>query len=577
MDRLRTRSHLARWRDREPKPIPMTDLPGSVLPDDDSPTRPLERRADAQEAETVAPLPDRRRGAVRNTALNGLSRIVSIVTSFLLTPVILHVVGTQAFGLWVLIGSVVAYGSLLDLGIGGALTKYVAEHQARDEARASRQTIATGLRLYLVLGAVMAVAGIALAPLVPSLLAIPPDAAGLAVVTTAIMAIGLGIAIPCTTATAVLRGLHRYDIAAAIAIVGSLLSVASTLVALAAGWGIVGVVGLGIPIPITTQVLAVAAIRKIAPDLLTGPRDNAPGTGRRIIGFSWPLLLLDVAGRLQSKSDEIVVGVVLSLGSVAPYALGRKLSTIPRLIAEQFAMLLLPLASELNARDERARLQTLYLSGVRISLAIALPLTGCLVLLAGPILAVWVGAGFDTAAPIVVILAIAAVVDLSLWPAGFVLQGIARHRWLGPISLASGLANLALSVALARPYGIIGVAIGTLVPTTIEAVLLLTPFTLRTLDIAPGRFVAQSLLPAIAPAVPMLLVLGVLMQALAPTSIPAIAALVVLAHVVYGLVYLVGGPAAPERAVLRDLATAAAGIRNGRPGPGRPPGSTRRD
>jgi hypothetical protein len=69
----------------------------------------------------------------------------------------------------------------------------------------------------------------------------------------------------------------------------------------------------------------------------------------------------------------------------------------------------------------------------------------------------------------------------------------------------------------------------------------------------------------------------VLMQALAPTSIPAIAALVVLAHVVYGLVYLVGGSAAPERAVLRDLATAAAGIRNGQPGPGRPPGSTRRD
>jgi len=554
----------------------MTDLPASTLPDGDAPTRPIDLRPGSPQAE-IGILPDRRRSTVRNTALNGLSRIVSIVTSFLVTPVILHVVGSQAFALWVLIGSVVAYGSLLDLGIGGALTKYVAEHQARGEASAARQTIATGLRLYVLLGAIVAIAGIALAPVVPTLLGVPPNATALAEVTTAVMAIGLGIAIPCTTATAVLRGLHRYDVAASLAIVGSVLSVATTLAALALGWGIVGVIATGLPIPIVTQALAVRAIRRIAPELLSGPRDHGPGSARRIIGFSWPLFLLDIAGRLQSKSDEIVVGVVLSLGSVTPYALGRKLSTIPRLIAEQFAMLLLPLASELNARDERARLQSLYLTGVRISLAIALPLTGCLVLLAGPILELWVGPGYETGAPIVVILAVAAVIDLSLWPAGFVLQGIARHRWLAPISLASGVANLGLSLALAQPFGLVGVAIGTLVPTTVEAILLLTPFTLRTLAIKPGRFLAEALVPAIVPAVPMLLTLGLLMQVLPPTSLVVVVVLVALAHIVYGLAYLAGGQAAPERAVLRDLAAAAAGIRGGRRGPGRPPGSTRPD
>ena len=298
-----------------------------------------------------------RRGAARNAAANGVARIVSIGTSFLLTPLILGAVGTEAFGLWILIGSIVAYASLLDLGIGGAVTKYVAEHRARGETTETRAVIGTGLRLYLAVGAVVALLGVAISPLIPGLLGVPPDLVSTATATTAAMSIGLGIAIPCATATAVLRGLQRYDLAASIAIVGSVLSAGLTLLALALGWGIVGIVVIGIPVPVLTQLLAFAAVRRIAPDLTTGPRPTVPGTARRIFGFSWPLFLLDVAGRLQAKSDEIVVGVVLSLGAVTPYALGRKLAAIPRLLAEQFAMVLLPRASELDATAEHARLR----------------------------------------------------------------------------------------------------------------------------------------------------------------------------------------------------------------------------
>jgi len=513
-------------------------------------------REDAPGVPTPGGLPrvDWRRRAVRNTVANGLSRVVAIAASFLLTPIILHAVGTESYGLWVLLGAIVAYGSLLDLGIGGALTKYVAEHRARGESAEARGTIATAARLYVLLGASAALLGTVLSRFVPSAIGIPPDLVPLAQVTMAIMAIGLGVAIPCATGVAVLQGLQRWDIAAAIAIAGSLLVAAGTVAALSLGWGIPGIAALAVPVPIATLLLAVGAIRRVAPDVAAGPRRREPGAARRIIGFSWPLLVIDVAGRLQSRTDEIVVAVALSLDAVTPYALGRKLSTIPQLVAQQFALQLLPLASEFEALDEHDRLRALYLGGVRVSLAIALPLTGCLLLLAGPILDVWVGPGFESGAPIVVILAIAAAIDLSLWPAGFVLQGIARHRWLAPIALGSGVANLVLSVALARPFGIVGVALGTLLPTTVEAVLLLTPYTLRTLGIGGSRFVSQALAPALLPVVPMLAVLAVMVRLVPPTSAISIVALVAVAHLVYGLFYLAAGPAAPERRLAHELA-----------------------
>ena len=516
---------------------------------------------------------DWRRGAVRNTIANGLGRIVALAAGFLLTPVILHAVGSEAFGLWVLVGSIVAYGSLANLGIGGALTKYIAEHRARGETGEARATIVAARRVYLLMGAAVGLVLLAIASIVPDLFRVPPGLAPLAQLTATFMAIGLGVGISLSTAPAVLQGLQRYDVGAGITVVTTLLSVVTTLIALALGWGIVGIAAFGILTPIVTQVLALIAIRRLAPELLAAAtplplsavppsaesRTITPGTAtdtggvRRILGFSWPLLVLDIAGMLQAKSDEVVVGLVLSIGAVTPYALGRRLSAIPRMLAEQFVVLLLPMASALDAVDDRARLRSLYLGGVRLSLAIAMPLTGCLAILAVPILDAWVGPGFEDSAVIVVILAVATLIDLSLWPAGYVLQGINRHRWLAPIALASGLANLALSLALIGPLGIRGVALGTLIPTALEAALVVTPFTLRALGISPARFVLDSLGPALLPVVPMVAVLWLVMQVLPPAGVLPLVLLVAIGHLVYGLGYLATGAAAPERRLAFDL------------------------
>jgi O-antigen/teichoic acid export membrane protein len=499
----------------------------------------------------------RRRRAVRNSFANSVSRLVSIVTSFIVTPLVIAATGSTAYGIWVLIGSVVAYGSLLDLGIGGAVTKYVAEHRATGDDAAVRATVRTAQRLYLALGTIVALLGIAASSVVPTLLRIPPDATDLAARTTVLMGIGLGVAIACTTGNATLRGLQRHDLVAAISILSSVLSLAGTLVALALGWGVVGIVTIGIPIPVLGQGLAILAIRRVAPELHTVP--PAGGSWRRIVGFSWPLFLLDVAGRLQSKSDEIVVSVAISLGAVAPYSLGRKLATIPRLIAEQFASVLLPIASELHALQDRARLQRLYLAGVRVSLAIAVPPTVALGLLAAPVLRAWVGPGFESGAPVLVLLAVAALVDLSLWPAGFVLQGIARHRALGPISLATGAGNLVLSLVLAAPFGIVGVAVGTLVPAVIEAGVVLTPYTLRVLGLSPRRFITEAVMPAIVPAVPMAAAVLLTETVLPPDSVAALAAIAGIGAVVYGAVYLIPAATAPERATIVDAIRALRG------------------
>ena len=82
---------------------------------------------DRQPPEVTVTLRDR---LLRGTASNAAGQAVGLVTTFLLTPYILRHIGQSGFGLWALVGSVVAYGGLLDLGIGAAVVKFLAHHRS---------------------------------------------------------------------------------------------------------------------------------------------------------------------------------------------------------------------------------------------------------------------------------------------------------------------------------------------------------------------------------------------------------------------------------------------------------------
>ena len=74
-----------------------------------------------------------RRRVLWNTVANYVGKGITLLTWFFLTPYILTHLGPSMYGLWVLVGSIAAYGSLLDLGLAGALIKYVAEYRAREQ------------------------------------------------------------------------------------------------------------------------------------------------------------------------------------------------------------------------------------------------------------------------------------------------------------------------------------------------------------------------------------------------------------------------------------------------------------
>ena len=164
-----------------------------------------------------------------NTASNYAAQIVTIGLGLLLTPFLLHSLGPSAYGLWVLVSSVAGYGALLDFGIASAIVKYTSEYQARSEHAQADSLVATAVSLYLLLGLTAVLLGVVLAPIFPHLFSVPPGSEATASWLVLLAGINVGVAIPSATTTAILRGLHRFDLANLIGIAGTVLNAVLTV------------------------------------------------------------------------------------------------------------------------------------------------------------------------------------------------------------------------------------------------------------------------------------------------------------------------------------------------------------
>jgi O-antigen/teichoic acid export membrane protein len=495
-----------------------------------------------------------RRRIFSGTLSNYIGRFVGLGAWLILTPFLVRHLGPTEYGLFVVVGSLAAYGWLLNAGIQATITRYVAGSLARGELDLASRVLATSLWCDAILGLIAVGLAVIVAPFAPVLFQVPFEERAVTTWLVVLMGIGIGVTIPCQTGGAALRGLHRWELANLVDTAATLLNVAGVVLILLTGGGLIELGVVGIPVIVLSQLVSMWLVKRVAPGLSFGWRGFDPRLVRAILGFSWPLILSQTATLLQRKSDEIVIAALLPVSLVTPYALAHRLSDLCRELTKQFMGPFLPLASELDAQHDTTRLRELYVGGSRLALAIYLPLGCVLTILAGPILRVWVGAEYADNGALVTILTVAGAMLSTEWLATAVLQGMARHRLQGIVAMCSAIANVLLSVALVGPLGLTGVALGTLIPTTAEFAVVM-PYAARVIGVTLGDSLRRIVAPAVIPTIATAGSLFAIQRIAEPQTLLPLVATAAIGIGVFAVTYFVTGASRAERALCIGLAT----------------------
>lgn len=168
------------------------------------------------------------RKIVRNTIYNSIGRIWLILVMVLLTPYILHKLGTQLFAIWSLVFIVANYLGVLDFGIRTSFAKYIAEYYTKKDQESINKVITCGLLFYLAFSLFVTGLAVLLRGAIISLLQIPPSFHQESMFAILGMVLIFSLNNTFSTFEAVLVGLQRMDIQNKIMIFASFFNVAGT-------------------------------------------------------------------------------------------------------------------------------------------------------------------------------------------------------------------------------------------------------------------------------------------------------------------------------------------------------------
>jgi O-antigen/teichoic acid export membrane protein len=213
---------------------------------------------------TDANTTSKRTRLVRNSIYGLLSWFLPAVPSLIVTPVVLHRLGNERYGLYAAILGITSY--FFTLGIGRIAAKYVAEYcGSGDEDRASELLSAALIVTVITSVAALAVSFVATPYLVNSVLEIEP-----AFQQTAIRGIWIACALILFTAVAqvwqsALQGLNRFDVFFWLSSAMSFLLSAGLLILVLAGGDVLGLLTWAAVNAFITLILSVAAVKWVWP------------------------------------------------------------------------------------------------------------------------------------------------------------------------------------------------------------------------------------------------------------------------------------------------------------------------
>ena len=435
----------------------------------------------------------------------------AIVSGLVVTPIVLHQVGTEGFGIWSFIGSITVYLMVLDFGVGPSIVRFAAEARGRRSPEDTNALASVGLALYGVIGAATLPVGLAIAWLVPELVTTPDDLVWPARISTFLVVLGIALRFPLGLFNNLLLGQQRFDLQNLANFLSTALYAVLVALLIPRGGGLILLGALTLATTLLRLVLPLAWLRSELPGLRLSRLHVTRARIRELTSFSWSNFLVHIANTVVFSTDVVVVGIVLGAKAAALYAIPAKLFSFAYGLGSVGTRLLYPALSEYEGSREIDRQRRLLLTGLRGVTAATLLLALPLLFLPGQLIEAWVGDGYGESAAVMALLALVALVHQPIYLLTQFLIARARQREVARTLVAAAAANVVVSIVLASTVGIWGVALATLVVDTalllyIVPALAAPAASARAIDLA--RAILRPLPPALAAGAVVLLGVG---------------------------------------------------------------------
>lgn len=385
------------------------------------------------------------------------------IVNFIYVPLLLYYIGKSEYGLYQLIGSMIAYFSIMDFGLSAMVVRFYSRYRTLGDNVGMENILAIARRAYALIVCIMLIAGFSLYPFLNMIFENSMNALEIeeGKWIYILLLVNLSINLMSMTYRSVIESHQKYLFLRGISTVQIIIQPLLVVMILQKSPYALSIVVVQTAMNFICCCLQVwYAYKKIK--IRIKYHCLSKSLFNQIGHFSLALFIIAVVDQFFFKTNQIILGIISGTAAVAVYAVAANIQNVYMMLSVSITSVFLPHVTEMvTNRVNVDELSKLFIKIGRIQFYILALIGMGFIIFGKEFIIMWAGDDFVDAYYIALLIMLPFVTDL-IQNIGFtILQAMNRYHIRAIVYSIVGIMNLLLAVPLGMKYGGIGCAAAT--------------------------------------------------------------------------------------------------------------------
>lgn len=410
--------------------------------------------------------------------LSYISIFLTFAVGLIYTPILVRMLGQTDYGIYSLVIALGTYLTLLDMGLGNAIIRYIARNRELGSNKLESDLIGQFLKFFFIIGVLTILAGTIMIYNVDNLFSgnFSSDSIETIKIMLIILTLNYAFSFPLNVYSAVAQAYERFIFLKIINILRILSVPLLSYIVLINGKGLIAITVVTAIVNIFILILALVYC-KVKLKIKTTFGSISKELKKDIYIYSFFIFLSAIADKIYWQTDQILLGILMNAETVAIYAIAIQLVLIFASLSNAISSLFLPKLSQIVLDDkEFIQVNKIFLDVSKYQYVIVTLAFSGFILFGKEFIFLWVGPEYSKAYYIVLIIMIPFFIDLIQNLALMVMQARGLYYFRAILLLICATLNIIISVPIINHYGMYGTAVTTSIFIFLGNVLILNVY-----------------------------------------------------------------------------------------------------
>ncbi|MBX9697303.1 MAG: oligosaccharide flippase family protein, partial [Alphaproteobacteria bacterium] len=335
---------------------------------------------------------------VKNFISAWLAKFIKLASSIYLVPLFVQHMGKDAYGLIILLTTILSFAVLADIGIRAGVTRYMTRAISLEDHKEFNKVLNTGIVIYISIWFLLSIALLLGTNGLITLFNVPKvfeSDCRLLLRTYGVISLFWSFTTPLFGAVS--SATNRYDLSNYRELIIGTLSM--VVLVLAIHFFDIGIIGWALITILTQIVTAITMIRVafyLAPFMKISIRFFDFSKVKELLQFGGITFIGGWSRRMKIDADPLLISSVMGPSFISLYRSGVALSSHSRVLLASFTGQINSVSTNLHARGDHDRLVQLFERGTRLTLLMGVPVLTLFMVFSNEFIDLWLGTTFSS-------------------------------------------------------------------------------------------------------------------------------------------------------------------------------------